>query len=101
LIIYIIKGFADGSIHKGEKVFLGMTVIMALILVTINTLFKYKLRSPIFLLLLGIYFALGNILPLIIILSIGVILDEFLFEPLTKKYKNLATINAEIDKRYE
>ena len=99
LITYVIMGLIDNTIHRGDKLFLGGMVICALILVTINTLFKYHLRSPLFLMLLGVYFALGNILPLIIILSIGVVLDEFILSPLATKYKTLTTINKEIDKR--
>lgn len=99
LLVYIIIGFANGDIHKGQKVFLGFTCIMALMLTMFNILFKYKLRSPLFLLLLGIYYALDNILTLIIIICVGIVLDEFIFSPLAKRYKQKYTINKEIDER--
>lgn len=99
LLVYIVIGFANGDIHKGQKVFLGFTCIMAAILVTINTLMKYHLRSPLFILLLGVYYALTNILPLIVIIAVGTIIDEFLFAPKAKKYKLKMQMNKEIDNR--
>ena len=99
LFIYVIIGLANGDIHKGQKVFLGFTCIMALILTLFNILLKYQLRSPLFLLLLGIYYALNNILPLIIIVCVGIVLDEFVFSPLKRKYKEKYVVNKEIDDR--
>lgn len=99
LLVYLVMGFADGDVHKGEKVFLGFTVATAAILTIVNILMKYKLRSPIFIILLGIYYAMENTLPLFIIISCAVVLDEFVFTPLCKKYKQQLTINKEIDAR--
>jgi hypothetical protein len=99
LLVYIVIGFENGDIHKGQKVFLGFTCIMAIMLTMFNILFKYKLRSPLFILLLGIYYAINNILTLIIIICVGIVLDEFIFTPLAKKYKEKYTINKEIDER--
>lgn len=101
VIVYVLIGFIDGSIHRGQKIFLGFTVISSLILVIVNSIMKYHLRSPLFLLLLGTYYALENILTLIIILSIGIILDEFILSPLASKYKQEYIINKELDKRLE
>ena len=99
LIVYAIIGFANGDIHTNKKIFLGFTLIMAFILVLINVLFKFHLRSPLFIIILGIYFALNKILNLLIIISVGTVLDEFIFQPLTKTYKQKYIINKEIDKR--
>lgn len=99
LIVYVILGLISGDIHKGQKIFLGSTCIIALILSIINILMKHHLRSPMFLILLGLYYTIENALPLFIIVCVGVILDEFIFTPLTIKYKNKYTINKEIDER--
>ena len=99
LIVYVIIGFANGDIHTNKKIFLGFTLITAFILVLINVLFKFHLRSPLFIIILGIYFALNKILNLLIIISIGTVLDEFIFQPLAKNYKQKYIINKEIDKR--
>ena len=97
VIIYVIKGFMDGSI--GEKVSLGICVILALIFMLINVMFKYHIRSTLWILLIGIYVCIDNIIPLLIIMASTTIIDEFVLVPLINKYKNKYIINKEIDLR--
>ena len=97
LAYYSMVGFIEGE--TTEKFTLGLTFVIASILFVINILFKFHIRSTIWVLVLGIYFCLDNILPLIFMVAIGNILDEFLFTPLHKHYKSKASINKEIDKR--
>ena len=97
VIIYTIMGFMDGTI--GEKVSLGICVILALIFVLINIMFKYHIRSTLWVLLIGIYVCIDNIIPLLIIMAATTIIDEFVLVPLIKKYKNKYIINKEIDLR--
>ena len=97
VIIYTIMGFMDGSI--GEKVSLGICVILALIFVLINIMFKYHIRSTLWVLLIGIYVCIDNIIPLLIIMATTTIIDEFVLVPLINKYKNKYIINKEIDLR--
>ena len=97
VIIYTIMGFMDGTI--GEKVSLGICVILALIFVLINVMFKYHIRSTLWVLLIGIYVCIDNIIPLIIIMATTTIIDEFVLVPLINKYKNKYIINKEIDLR--
>ena len=97
VIIYTIMGFMDGSI--GEKVSLGICVILALIFVLINIMFKYHIRSTLWVLLIGIYVCIDNIIPLLIIMASTTIIDEFVLVPLINKYKNKYIINKEIDLR--
>ena len=97
VIIYTIMGFMDGTI--GEKVSLGICVILALIFVLINVMFKYHIRSTLWVLLIGIYVCIDNIIPLLIIMATTTIIDEFVLVPLINKYKNKYIINKEIDLR--
>ena len=97
LAYYTILGFINGEVT--EKLTLGITFVIAAILFIVNVLFKYHIRSTIWILVLGIYFCIDNILPLLFMVAIGTILDEFLLTPLYKSYKNKCTINREIDKR--
>ena len=97
VIIYAIMGFMDGTI--GEKVSLGICVILALIFVLINIMFKYHIRSTLWVLLIGIYVCIDNIIPLLIIMAATTIIDEFVLVPLINKYKNKYIINKEIDLR--
>ena len=97
VIIYVIKGFMDGSI--GEKVSLGICVILALMFMLINVMFKYHIRSTLWVLLIGIYVCIDNIIPLLIIMATTTIIDEFVLVPLINKYKNKYIINKEIELR--
>lgn len=97
VIIYAIMGFMQGS--TGEKVSLGVCVVLALIFVLINVMFKYHIRSTLWVLLIGIYVCIDNIIPLLIIMATTTIIDEFALVPLINKYKNKYVINKEIDLR--
>ena len=97
LVVYFIIAFSKAEIV--HKLAIGSIVTIVLILTVINIIGKLQLRSPLFLLLIGIYVGLGQILTPLVITSCGVVLDEFIFTPLYKKYKQLYIINKEIDKR--
>lgn len=97
ILVYVVLGFANGEIT--QKVTLGITLSIALLLTIVNAIFKFHIRSVIWIMVLGIYFCLQNIMPLLLIVAVGTILDEFILTPLHKSYKNKATINKEIDKR--
>lgn len=97
VIVYVFIGFFEGSV--GQKFTLGITITVALILVMVNIIFKFHLRSALWVLVLGIYFCLKDILPLLLIIAIGTVLDEFIFTPQYRKYRSRYTTNREIDKR--
>ena len=97
LVVYFVIAFSKAEIV--HKLAIGSIVTIVLILTVINIIGKLQLRSPLFLLLIGIYVGLGQILTPLVITSCGVVLDEFIFTPLYKKYKQLYIINKEIDKR--
>lgn len=82
-----------------QKVSLGLMFTMAAVLTGINIVFKKSYRSAVWILLLAIFICVKEILPLIVMLAIATILDEFILTPLYKKFKNLCTINKQIDKR--
>ena len=99
LVFSFVWGLADGDIQKGQKVFLGMTFISAIVLYIINAAMKYSLRSPLFIMILGIYFALTEIMAVLVIVTIGTCLDEFVLTPLKKKFKTQLLASKEIDMR--
>ena len=98
IAVYVIKGYIEADLTT-EKVGLTCTIMVSIILVSINFLFKYHIRSTLWILLLGVYFCIDNILAMIILIAVGTILDEFVLTPLKKSFKNKYTINKEIDKR--
>lgn len=97
VLYYVATGFIIAS--AAAQFTLSAMAICAIFLTIVSLLFKFKLSSPIWILILGIYIAIQNILPLIICLAVGTILDEFLLHPLKKRFRNQARINREIDKR--
>lgn len=97
LVAYIIMAFNDGS--ATEKFTLGSTVVICIILTVINVVAKQNIRSTIWILVLGVYFCLDDIQPLLICIATATIIDEFVLTPLYKSFKNKYTINKEIDKR--
>jgi ABC-type proline/glycine betaine transport system permease subunit len=97
VILYAILGFYNGSI--GEKVSLGICTLLAIMFVIINVMFKYHIRSTLWIMLIGIYICIDNIIPLLITMAASTIIDEFILVPLIKKYKDKYIINKEIDLR--
>lgn len=94
---FTVLGFVNGEIRN--KVTLGCTLMLCLVLVVINIIKKENLRSPVYIMILGIYMCLDNLLSLFLIMAITTMLDEMVFTPLHRMYKNRAIINREIDKR--
>ena len=99
VIYYVIKGLSDGSVGSRQKACLGCMVCLAIMLYIINVLMKYSIRSTVWILLLGVYVCMEDILPLILMLAIGTIIDEFILSPLKKHYASVYCINKEIDRR--
>lgn len=97
LIVYIILGFIQGTV--GEAFILGCSLVTSIVLVFVNIVFKYHIRSIIWILMIGLYISVNNLIPLLFIIAITTILDEFILQPLIKVYKSKYIINKEIDKR--
>lgn len=97
ILIYIVLGFMEGTI--GQKITLGMCLVAVIILVILNLLFKHMPRCGVWIILAGLAYACNSIVALLIIMAVTTALDELVLSPLANKYKNLYTINKEIDKR--
>lgn len=97
ILYYIIEGLVIAT--TGAKVVLSLMAVCALIVGVVCFIQKKHLRSPLWLVILGIFFAVDSILPLVVMVAVGVILDEFILTPLYNLFKNKARINHEIDKR--
>lgn len=97
VIVYTVLGFINGTIT--EKVSLGLCAFLSILFMLINIMFKYHIRSTLWIMLIGIYVCVNNIIPLLITMATSTIIDEFVLVPLINKYKNKYTINKEIDLR--
>lgn len=103
LAIPIISSYFNHEIETSEKLVLTFTVVIALVLTVFNVLGKAKLRSPFFILLIGLYYALTTegLIDTLTTVTVFVILDELIFTPFYKHYKNKRIINQEMDKRLQ
>lgn len=101
LLIYVIKGYASIEVTEARKVTLTITMMIALILSIYNIMAKKHMRSVIWILLLGVYFAIQKIELLLLLMAICTIVDEFIVEPLMKTYKAKWKTNYEIDSRLD
>ena len=98
LAVYSIKALVEGQLVY-QKVALTMTVFVVLIMTVISIINKITLRSRLWLLLIGVYLCIGEILTPLIIIAVCQTVDEIIVHPLKNNYKNKLTISKEIDKR--
>ena len=95
---YVLSGIATATLTI-QKVALVSTVAMSLLLTFICAVNKVVFRSKVWLIILALFFVVENFLVMIMIFAITQCLDELVFTPLARHFRNKATINAEIDKR--
>jgi len=80
------------ALFDKEAVLLGILALLACVVTVVlmfimNAIAKLKLRSPVWILILGLYLAIREkLLPLIIILAVSTALSDFVFHPMAKKY---------------
>ena len=101
ITIYVVMAILDKGIDDLKKIVILSTVAIVLILGLFNIIAQKHLRSPLWILFLGLYLAVDNLIPLIIINAIALILDEFIVAPLLKYYKSKTVANKAIDDRLQ
>ncbi len=94
---YAVYGMATAE--PEGKLALGLSTVIVLGMLLVNVIAKKQIRSTIWIIMLGLYFALGNITNLLIMITLSTILDEFIITPWHKSSKNKYVINREIDER--
>ena len=95
---YFVVGLSSGGATY-QKVALVSSVAIAACVCLVNVLFKFHLRSPFWIALVGIHVALDNVLALLIITAAFSVIDEFLLTPWIKKIKVELIANKEMDRR--
>ena len=98
--IYEVFYALGGSLTTTKKVIVLGTTAVAFIICLFNLIAQKHLRSPLWIIFLGLYFTMKNLIPLIIWVAIASILDEFILTPLIKYYKNKTIANMAIDERF-
>ena len=97
IIAFFIYGLVCGQATARYSV--AITGIVAIILGIISILFKRHWRTPLIIILGGLYFAIMKFSIVIITLAVCIILDELIFTPLYLYFREKTSINKEIDKR--
>lgn len=100
LIIYVIIALSKDGIVSSAKVAVVGSVIVALLLTTFNVIAQKRLRCPIWIILIGLMIAIQKLLlPLIVMLAITSVLDDFVFTPAITYYKTKLIANKVADER--
>lgn len=82
-----------------SKIALSSTVLIVAILSIIAAANKIAMRSRLWILLIGLFLCLDHIMLIVFTIGSCQILDELIFSPIAKYYKNKYIINKEIDNR--
>lgn len=99
LLFYIVSALGNPIIGTAQKITVVGTVAIAAIICIFNILLQKHLRCPIWIIFLGLYFAIDKLMPLMLMIAGASILDEFIFSPLISYYKTKTIANKTIDSR--
>jgi hypothetical protein len=88
-----------GAALVSQKVALCSTLLIVGIMTVIAAANKTVLRSRLWILLIGLYVCLNNILTPLLIIAVCQVLDELVVAPLAKHYRNKLTISKTLDER--
>lgn len=97
LVAFVIMGMIEGE--DREKVCLTLTAISSIVLGLICVMRKVHLRSTLYILMIGLWIALDNLLTFIVTLMICTLLDELILTPLYHRWKEDFHTNKQFDKR--
>lgn len=82
-----------------EKITLSMTILVVIILSLVSWLNKIAMRSRLWILMIGLYACLDNIMTPLLVVASCQILDELAIIPLKNHYRAKLSIWKELDKR--
>ena len=100
VIVYIIIALTKDGVTVPGRVAVVGSVCIALILSLFNIIAQKRLRCPIWIILIGLYVAIKEILlPLIIILAFVTVIDHLILTPLITYYRTKLISNKAIDER--
>lgn len=97
IIYYTITSMAVAA--PKQRVTIGFMALAAIIIGVVNLLMKVHPRCLFWMTLLAMYYVLGNILQVLVVMTITCFLDEVWFTPMYRYAKQKRSINREIDKR--
>lgn len=100
VIIYVFYALFSGQVPIVGKVTVTFGVLISLILTAFNVIAQKRLRCPIWILLIGLYVAIKEyLLPLVIVLAVTSVLDDFFFTPVISRLTDRKRASETIDDR--
>ena len=99
VFVCVVIGYANPDLPTGAAVCLTGSLVIAAVLGLINIILKYRLRCCIWILILGLYIALDNILPIVLVLAFTTIIDDLVLTPLVDRFKSEYIANRAMDRR--
>lgn len=100
IIVYIVMALASEGVIVQEKIAVVSTVMIAVVLTMFNIIAQKHLRCPIWIILIGLFAAMKEILmPLVVLLAASSVLDELVFSPLISYLKTKLIASKTIDAR--
>lgn len=100
VIVYAFIALCDGGVTVVGRVSVVSSVMISLILTAFNVITKHNLKCPRWIILIGVYVAMKeSILPLVIMLAVTSVLDDFFFTPIISTYRSDLIANKAIDRR--
>lgn len=99
ITVYLIKNLGTSQNNSGKIACVSVLAIAA-ILGIFNVILQKHLRCIIWIILLGIMIINQNILPLVIMIAVGSIVDELILLPLISYFKTAYISNKQIDRRF-
>jgi len=99
VLYYTLIGISTKDIAAGKKVTLTLAAMFAGALLVINLITKHSMRSPLYIVLLGLYICLDNVLPVIVMILVCTIIDELFVTNIRKRISEKYRVNKEIDRR--
>lgn len=102
VFVYALIGLFSGQTLIGGRIALAFSFVIVIMMTVLNAVAKLRLRSPVWITILGLYIAMRDrLLPLVIILALTSALSDFVFHPLAKKYEARLSASRTIDSRMD
>lgn len=98
----LILGFFIYGLICGEKTTqysLALVGVVGVVVSVLSVILKQHWRTPLILVVGGLYWAINEFANVLIAVAICIVLDEMIFTPCYKHFANKTMINGEIDKR--
>lgn len=97
ILAFFIYGLIFGE--KSTQYSLALVGIVGLIVSGISLILKQHWRTPLIIVVGGLYWAINEFANVLIAVAVCIVLDELIFTPCYKHFANKTMINGEIDRR--